>query len=301
MSTEPGSAFRCGFVAVVGRPNVGKSTLVNRLVGEKLSITSARPQTTRHRILGVRTTETAQALFVDTPGIHKGRARALNRYMNRAAVGALLGVDVVALVVEALTWKPEDDYVLDRVREHESPAFLVINKIDRVKDKSALLPFIAECAARHAFEETVPVSASRGSGVDRLAELFEAALPPGEAQFSRDAYTDRSERFLAGEIVREKLIRRLEQEVPHRLSVEIETFTREDAITRIGAVVWVESRGQKAIVIGRGGRLLKQAGSEARHGLEEMLGARVHLEIWVKVRADWSDDERALARFGYEE
>ncbi len=300
MSGEAG-AFRCGFVAVVGRPNVGKSTLVNRLVGEKLSITSARPQTTRHRILGVRTTETAQTLFVDTPGIHTGRTRALNRYMNRAAVGALLGVDVIALVVEALVWRPEDDYVLARVREHEAPVFLVLNKVDRVKDKDALLPFIAECVARHAFDETVPVSARSGSGLERLASLLETALPPGEAQFSSEAYTDRSERFLASELVREKLIRRLEQEVPHRLSVEIETFAREDAITRIGAVIWVESRGQKAIVIGRGGQLLKQAGSEARQALEEMLGTRVHLETWVKVRADWTDDERALARFGYDE
>ena len=295
------AGFRCGHVAVVGRPNVGKSTLVNRLVGEKLSITSSRPQTTRHRILGVRTTDAAQILFVDTPGIHTGRARALNRYMNRAAVGALLGVDVAVMVVEARVWKNEDDYVLGRVREHGTPVVLAINKVDSLKDKNLLLPFIAECAGRGQFAETIPISARRGTNVERLEAIVTSALPLGPAQFPPEQFTDRSERFMASEIVREKLIRRLEQELPHRLSVEIETFRAEGETTRIGAVIWVESPGQKAIVVGRGGQLLKRAGTEARRDLEALLGSRVFLETWVKVRADWSDDERVLARFGYED
>jgi GTP-binding protein Era len=301
-TTAGPDAFRCGHVAVVGRPNVGKSTLVNRLIGEKLSITSSRPQTTRHRILGVRTTERAQLLYVDTPGIHARRNRALNRYMNRAAVGALVGVDAVAMVVAALDWQAEDDVVLARVREQEAPVVLVINKVDTVADKAQLLPFLAESAARaDCFADIVPVSARRGTNVERLEALLVDCLPLGPAVFPPEQFTDRSERFLASEILREKLIRRLGQEVPHRLSVEIESFDPRGAVTRIGAVIWVESKGQKAIVIGRRGEMLKRVGMEARSDLEKLLGRNVFLETWVKVRADWSDDERLLTRFGYQE
>ena len=292
---------RFGFVAVVGRPNVGKSTLVNAMVGQKFSITSNRPQTTRHRILGIATSDTSQIVFVDTPGIHTAHRRALNRAMNRTASRAMIGVDLVMMVVEASGWVGEDDRVLGRVGREAAPAVLALNKIDRVRRREALLPVLADTARRHDFAAAVPICARTGENLDRLRDVVEAHLPAGPPVYAEDQFTDRSEAFLAAEIVREKLIRRLGQELPHRLTVEIERFVEEERRTLINALVLVERAQHKAIVIGRGGERLKEAGSAARRDITRMLGRPVHLEVWVKVREGWSDDERALRGLGLAE
>ena len=290
---------RCGFAAVVGRPNVGKSTLVNRIVGRKLSITSGRPQTTRHRILGIATGEAAQVVFVDTPGIHRGHARALNRYMNRTAARALSGVDLVLMVIEAPGWVRDDDVVLGKVAARAAaPVVLVLNKIDRVKLREAMLPVLDDAARRHDFAAVVPVCARTGENLERLRCAVESRMPVAPPMYSEGQFTDRGEAFLAAEIVREKLIRRLGQELPHRLAVETERFAEQGGRTMINALVWVERRQHKAIVLGRGGLRLKDAGTEARREISRMLGRPVHLEIWVKVREGWSDDERSLRGFG---
>ena len=293
--------YRCGFVAVVGRPNVGKSTLVNRIVGRKLSITSSRPQTTRHRILGIATSETSQIVFVDTPGIHRGHARALNRYMNRVASRALLGVDLVVMVVEASGWMPDDDHILDRIATETAPAVLVLNKIDRIKLRETMLPVLGDMARRYEFAATVPVCARTGENLDRFRSVVESRIPIASPVFPKEQFTDRSEAFLAAEIVREKLIRRLGQELPHRLTVEIERFVEQERRTLVNVLVWVERQQQKAIVIGRDGGRLKDAGTAARLEISRMLGRPVHLEIWVKVREGWSNDERALRGLGFAE
>lgn len=298
---EVAEGFRCGHVAIVGRPNVGKSTLMNRLLGQKLSITSRKPQTTRHRIVGIRTTARAQHVYVDTPGMHDGAGRAMNRIMNRAADGALVGVDVVVLLIEATGWQPADDHALRRAGAAGAPLVLAINKIDRLGTRTALLPLIADVSARGAFTETVPISAARGTNVDRLEQVVEALLPPGPPLYPEDQLTDRSERFLAAEIVREKLTRRLGEELPHRLGVEVEHFVERGAGATVAAIVWVEKQSQKGIVVGKGGERLKAVGTEARRDMAALFGRPVHLELWVKVRAGWSDDERALARLGYAE
>ena len=299
MHSKADRDHRCGFAAVVGRPNVGKSTLVNRIVGRKLSITSSRPQTTRHRILGIATGEAAQIVFVDTPGIHQGHVRALNRYMNRTAVRALAGVDLALMVIEARGWTRDDDVILGKVAAQAAPAILVLNKIDRVKLREAMLPVLDEAARRHDFAAVVPVCARTGENLERLRSAVESRMPIAPPMYSEGRFTDRGEAFLAAEIVREKLIRRLGQELPHRLTVETERFVEQEGRTMINALVWVERRQHKAIVIGRGGRRLKDAGTEARLEISRMLGRPVHLEIWVKVREGWSDDERALRGFGF--
>ena len=286
---------------MVGRPNVGKSTLVNAMVGQKFSITSNRPQTTRHRILGIATGDASQIVFVDTPGIHTGHRRALNRAMNRTASRALIGVDLVLMVVEASGWVRDDDRVLGRVGGEAAPAVLVLNKIDRVRRREAILPVLADTTRRHEFSATVPVCARTGENLERLRDVVEAHLPAGPPVFPQDHFTDRSEAFLAAEIVREKLIRRLGQELPHRLTVEIERFVEVEDRTVINALVLVERNQHKAIVIGRGGGRLKEAGSAARRDIARMLGRPVHLEVWVKVREGWSDDERALRGLGLAE
>ena len=298
---EPGSEpTRCGLVAIVGRPNVGKSTLLNHLVGQKVSITSPKPQTTRHRILGIKTTRTAQAIYVDTPGLQRRVGRAINRVMNRAAQSSLHEVDLVVFVVEALRWTEDDEWVLERIRERRVPAILVVNKVDRVRVKDDLLPYLADVAARMAFEEVIPVAARQGLNLGVLEREVERRLPESVPLFPADQVTDRTERFLAAEIIREKLVRRLGEELPYRLSVEVEAFAEEGPITRIQAIVWVERAGQKAIVIGAQGRTLKAVGTAARQDLERMLGRSVFLGLWVKVREGWSDDERALRQMGYD-
>ncbi len=294
-------AARCGFIALVGRPNAGKSTLLNRLLGFKLSITSPRPQTTRHVIRGIRTAGDVQLVFVDTPGLHRNARKAINRYMNRAASGALEGVDAVVLVAEAGGWTEDDEEVLRRVESAQAPVFLVLNKIDRLSERDKLLPEIERHAQRYQFAAIVPLSALDGENVAELERELVAAMPRGAHLFADDQVTDRGLRFLAAELVREKLTRRLGQELPYALTVEIEGYEQDEALTRISALIWVERESQKAIVIGRGGQALKAVGQAARRSLEAMLGSQVHLKLWVKVRAGWSDDERAIRALGYDE
>jgi GTP-binding protein Era len=295
------SVTRCGLVAIVGRPNVGKSTLLNHLIGQKISITSRKPQTTRHRILGVSTRDAVQIVYVDTPGLHSAEGRALNRAMNRAALSALRDVDLVLMVLDALKWTPEDERVLAEVAASGKPALLLLNKVDRLEDKSALLPHIGALREKHPFEAIVPVSALKGHNLAALEREIAARLPESPHLFPPDQLTDRSERFLVAEIVREKLMRQLGAELPYANAVEIEQFAARGPTVHIGAVILVEKPGQKAIVIGQGGERLKRVGQEARADIEKLLGQKVMLRLWVKVRSGWADDERALASLGYRE
>ena len=292
--------FRCGMATIVGRPNVGKSTLLNRLVGQKVSITASKPQTTRHRIGGVLSSEDAQIVLVDTPGIHRDRRSAMSRYLNRTARGAVDGVDMVIFMVEALRWTDEDEDVRRELRASGKPVLLVPNKVDRLAGRAALLPYLDRFREEGWFEAIVPISARRQENLGVLVGEVRARLPVAPAMFPYDAFTDRSERFLAGELVREKLTRKLDQELPYRLAVEIEEFRREKRILRIGAVVWVERPSQKGIVIGKGGWVLKAAGAEARANMESLFGSRVCLDIRVKARAGWQNDERILRSLGYD-
>ncbi|HFC53482.1 MAG TPA: GTPase Era [Gammaproteobacteria bacterium] len=294
------SGHRCGFIAIVGRPNVGKSTLLNRILGQKISITSSKPQTTRHRILGIRSGERLQAIYVDTPGIHLQAKSAMNRYLNRVASASLQDVDLILFMVEALRWGTEDELVLERIRQAKAPVILLVNKVDRVTDKSRLLPYLQELGGRYGFEEVLPISATRRSDLLRVEEVVERLLPQQPPVFPPEQITDRSERFLAAEIVREKLMRRLGQELPYGLTVEIERFRRRgNGLVEIGAVIWVERSSHKGMVIGRDGGQLKKVGAQARRDMERLLDSRVFLQLWVKVKEGWSDDERALRSLGY--
>ena len=299
MALPTESNMKAGFVALVGRPNVGKSTLLNHLLGQKISITSRRPQTTRHRIHGIRTTEAGQAVFVDTPGIHASEKRAMNRYLNKTAGSALADVDLIVWVIDRAGWLPEDDLVLQRIRTSGQPVILAINKVDRMEDRDQLLPFLSQAAADHPFAALIPVSALKGTNLAMLDKAIMDHLREGELIFPEDQITDRSMRFMAAEMIREKLLRSLGQEVPHALTVEIEQFKQEDGLTRISALIWVERQGQKAIVIGKKGDVLKKVGERARLDLERMLEGKVFLQLWVKVKEGWSDDERALRSLGY--
>jgi GTP-binding protein Era len=295
------AAHRSGFVALVGRPNVGKSTLLNALVGQKVSITSPKPQTTRHRIAGILTGPGYQAVFLDTPGLHRRQSRGLNRAMNRAALGSLAEADLLLFVVDATRWSDEDEAVLEHVRQAGKKSVLVLNKCDRVRPRERLLPLIARLSALHGFDAVVPLSARDGENVGQLAALIPPLLPEAEAPYPADQVTDRSERFLAAEVVREKLTLVLQEELPYGITVEIERWDElEDGRVEIGAVIWVERTGQRKIVIGEGGQRLKEVGRAARLELNGLLGRRVHLELWVKVRENWADSEAALRQFGYE-
>ena len=296
-----GEAFRCGFVALVGRPNVGKSTLLNRLVGQKLSITSRKPQTTRHRIIGIKTTQRAQSIYVDLPGLRRNMHGAMDRYMHRVADGALHDIDVVAFLVQGRRWTDDDELVLSKLKALSTPVILVVNQVDRIRDKRELLPHLEALSRRGPFAHLIPISALAGDNVEVLERTVEAMLPEGPALFPAEHVTDRNERFLAAEIIREKLMRDLGEEVPYAVSVEIEDFSVRSGVTHVGALIWVERPGQKAIVIGRQGSRLKSVGQKARSDLEALLGGKVFLELWVKVREGWSDDERALKHLGYDE
>lgn len=303
--------FRSGFVAIVGRPNVGKSTLMNHLLGQKLSITSRKPQTTRHKIIGIDTREKSQAVYVDTPGMHKKEVRAINKMMNRAAHSALRDVNLVLFVVDAQKWTQNDDLVLEKLQNAQMPVILVINKVDTLEDKKSLLPLIQERTKLMKFAEIVPVSALRGANLDHLRDTIESYLPFSEPLYSPDQITDRSERFLASEIIREKIMRQLGEELPYDLTVQIESFRTEEptvhektgrlkpACTYIDATIFVERQGQKAIVIGDKGAKLKRIGMDARVDMEKMFEQKIMLTLWVKVKGGWSDDERALKSLGY--
>jgi len=293
------NAFHSGYVAIVGRPNVGKSTLLNNIVGQKLSITADKPQTTRHQILGVKTTDESQIIYVDTPGIHTGGKKAINRYMNKAATSITKDVDVIVFIVQALKWTDEDQSVLQKLKETEVPLILALNKIDWVTDKSRLLPYLEDVQSKHNFTDIIPISAQKGTNVAELEGLIEKYLPEGVPFFPDDQLTDRSVKFLAAEIIREKLVRELGEELPYQTTVEIESFKEEEKIVRIHAVVLVETKGQKSIVIGNKGERLKSMSTSARIDIEKMLESKVFLRIWVKVRKGWSDDEQALLSLGY--
>lgn len=293
------TATRCGYIAIVGRPNVGKSTLLNHILGQKISITSRKPQTTRHRVLGIKTRESVQAIYVDTPGLHRGQSRAINRFMNREATNSLRDVDVVVFVIEAGRWTEEDRWVMEQLRDRNVPVVLVINKVDKLDEKSALLPFIAERSESFDFAQVVPVSALRADNLDALELALDGFLPEGPHFFEEDQVTDRSVRFLAAEIVREKITRQLGDELPYAMTVEIEEYKPDAHVTHISAAIYVERDGQKKILIGKGGSRLKSIGSEARRDIEKLIDGKVMLNLWVKIKSGWSDDERALRSLGY--
>jgi GTPase len=289
-----------GQVAIIGRPNVGKSTLINALVGYKVSIVSPKAQTTRHRILGISTRPEGQIVYVDTPGLHDDGKRAINRYMNRAARGALVDVQIVALVIEAGQWRDEDERAYAAARDSGLPCVLIINKVDRIKDKAELLPYIGKVTAERGFAAVFPVSAEKGVGLQDLERGLLMMLPEGEAQHEEDEVTDRTERFLVNELIREQLMRQLGDELPYSGTVAIEQWEDDGRMLRIAATIWVEREGQKAIVIGAGGARIKSIGTSARLAIEAQLERKVFLQLWCKVRDDWSDDEASLRRFGYE-
>lgn len=292
--------YRCGFAAIVGRPNVGKSTLLNALLQRKVSIVSPKPQTTRHRILGILTRPEDQIIFVDTPGIHSGARRAMNRHMNRAALSSLADADINLFVVESLSWSEEDQRVLEALKEQKRPIILVLSKVDKVQPRERLLPFIQELNRRAEFVEVVPLSALKNSNLDQLPSIIAKHLPLSPPHFPSDQITDRSPEFQAAEIVREKLTLRLREELPYGLTVALEQFKEEEGRLLVNAVIWVERTGQKAIVIGQGGLQLKEVGRSARIEMSNLFGQPVHLELWVKVKENWSDNEMALKQLGYE-
>ncbi len=291
--------FRCGLIAIVGRPNVGKSTLMNYLLGQKISITSRKPQTTRHRILGIKTTEQAQTIYVDTPGIHLDAKKAMNKYMNRAATTSLADVDLILFVVEAREWNDEDEYVVNRLKNEKAPVLLVINKIDTLRSREDLLPLMQKLSQKMNFKEVLPVSAIKGDSVAQLEQTLIGYLPEQAMIFPEDYITDRSERFLAAEMVREKLMRSMGKELPYAVTVEIEQFKNDNGMLHINALIWVERQSQKKIVIGKGGSKLKEIGKQSRLDMERLFGQKVFLELWVKVKEGWSDNERILSSLGY--
>ena len=292
---------RCGYVAVVGRPNVGKSTLVNHILGQKLAITSRKPQTTRHNMLGIKTEGAVQAVYVDTPGLHKGGQTALNRFMNRSALTALKDIDVAIFVVDRMRWTDEDEMVFERIQYLTCPLIIAVNKADRLEDKSQLLAHLEWLATKLPNAQIVPVSALHGHNLETLERLVSKYLPVSEHFFPEDQITDRSSRFLAAEMVREKIMRQLGAELPYQITVEIEEFKQEDHILHIHALILVERDGQKKIIIGDKGERIKRIGQEARKDMEILFDSKIMLNLWVKVKSGWSDDERALRSLGYQE
>ena len=293
------TATRCGYVAIVGRPNVGKSTLLNHILGQKLAITSRKPQTTRHNMLGIKTEGEVQAVYVDTPGLHKHNDKALNRYMNRSASTALKDVDVVVFVVDRTRWTDEDQMVLEKVQHVQCPILLAVNKADRLEDKSELLPHLEWLASQLPQAEVVPISALHGQNLDTLERLVAEHLPESEHFYPEDQITDRSSRFLAAELIREKIMRQLGAELPYQITVEIEEFKQEGRVLHIHGLILVERDGQKKIIIGDKGERIKRIGQDARKDMETMFDSKVMLNLWVKVKGGWSDDERALRSLGY--
>ncbi|MDF2530190.1 MAG: GTPase Era [Gammaproteobacteria bacterium] len=290
---------RCGHIGIIGRPNVGKSTLLNAILGQKLSITCRKPQTTRHQILGIKTEGEVQAIYVDTPGMHKRQEKAINRYMNRAASSILHDVDVLVFMIDG-TWTPEEDWILERLQNVECPVILAINKIDLIKEKAELLPLIETLSKKMKFADILPISAKQDTQVEVFEKNIAKYLPEQEFIYPEDQITDRSQRFLAAEIIREKLMRALGQELPYILTVEIDLFKEDGGLYDIAATIYVERSSQKAIIIGAKGQKLKQIGTEARLDMQKLFDQKVHLQLWVKVRENWADDERMLRQLGYE-
>ena len=298
--TEQFDKTYCGFIAIVGRPNVGKSTLLNKILGQKISITSRKAQTTRHRIVGIKTEGAYQKIYVDTPGLHIEEKRAINRLMNRAASSAIGDVDLIIFVVDGTHWNADDEMVLNKLRNAKAPVVLAINKVDNIKNKDDLLPFITELSSKFNFARIVPISAQRGNNVHELEKIVRQSLREGVHHFPEDYVTDRSQRFMASEIIREKLMRFTGEELPYSVTVEIEQFkVNERGTYEINGLILVEREGQKKMVIGAGGQKIKTIGMEARTDMERLFDNKVHLELWVKVKSGWADDERALRSLGY--
>jgi GTP-binding protein Era len=293
--TEP----RCGYVAIVGRPNVGKSTLLNHILGQKLCITSRKPQTTRHTLLGIKTEDDLQMIFVDTPGIHTNQERAINRVMNRSAASVISDVDVLIFVVDRFEWSEADEYVAKYLSNSKVPVIVAVNKVDMIEDKEALLPHLKFLETKVSAADFIPLSALKNTNLDQLQDKIRTYMPERMHMFPEDQITDRSERFLAAEIVREKIMRQLGAEVPYQVTVEIEEFRAEKKVTHISALILVERDGQKKIIIGTNGDRIKKIGEQARADIESLLDCKVMLRTWVKVRSGWSDDERALRSLGY--
>lgn len=290
----------CGYIAIVGRPNVGKSTLLNRIIQQKLSITSRKPQTTRHSILGIETSGDYQFVYVDTPGIHLGSKKIMNRMMNKTASNVLKDVDAILFVVDGTHWTDEDDYVLKLVKNQPVPCFLIVNKVDKIADKSTLLPWIQAISERHEFTEIIPVSAKTGVQIDTLEARLQAILPEGPHLFGEDQFTDRSTKFLCAELLREKIFRLCGQELPYSTLVDIESYKEENGVVQIHALILVEKDNHKRMVIGDKGSKLKDMATSARKDMEAMLGKKVFLKCWCKVKSGWSDDERLLKQMGYD-
>ncbi len=291
--------MNCGYIALIGRPNVGKSTLMNHLLGQKISITSRKPQTTRHRILGINTCEKGQAIYMDTPGMHQNEKKALNRYLNQTADTTLFGVDVVVWLIDGLVWQAYDDVIFKKLERANLPVILVVNKIDRVKDKEAIFAFFKTAKKKYPFKELVPVSALKRINLEPLEAAIFSLLPENNLIYPEGQITDRPTRFLAAEIVREKLTRRLGDELPYSLTVEIERYEEQKAMTKIYATILVERDSQKNIVIGKQGEMLKKVGTDARIDIEKLIDQKVYLQLWVKVKKGWSDSERALKSLGF--
>ncbi len=299
--TEHPTTSRCGYVAIVGRPNVGKSTLLNHVLGQKISITSRKPQTTRNAVVGIKTEGDVQIIFVDTPGMHLGQQKAINRYMNKAATSAMKDVDVVVFVVDRFIWTEEDEAVAEKLQNLHCPIILAVNKVDQIEDKETLLPHLQTLSEKLRVAEIVPMSALRNTNLDRLEALIIEQLPEGIHMYPEDQITDRSSRFMAAEIVREKITRQLGDELPYEMAVEIEEFKQEGNLLNISALILVERDGQKKILIGDKGARIKLIGTEARIDMEKLFEMKIMLKLWVKVKSGWSDDERALRSLGYNE
>ncbi|MDA1342389.1 MAG: GTPase Era [Proteobacteria bacterium] len=293
--------MNCGHVALIGRPNVGKSTLMNHLLKQKISITSRKPQTTRHRILGISTSEKGQVIYLDTPGMHHGEQRALNRYLNRTADTTLLGVDVIVWLIDGLVWQEYDDIILKKLEQAGLPVILAVNKVDKIKDKEDILVFFDQAQKRFPFQSLLPISALKGTNLEELESLLLTLLPESELIYPEDQVTDRSERFLCAEIVREKLTRRLGDELPYSLTVQVELYEELPNVTKIYIVIWLERASQKNIVIGTEGEMLKKIGTDARMDIQKLIGQKVFLKLWVKVKKGWSDNERSLLSLGFNE
>lgn len=290
---------RCGYVAIVGRPNVGKSTLLNHILGQKISITSRKPQTTRNNVVGIKTEGGIQIMFVDTPGMHLGQQKAINRYMNRAANTAMKDVDVVVFVVDRFIWTEEDEAVAEKLQHASCPIILAVNKVDQIEDKESLLPHLEMLSQKLKIAEIIPLSALRNTNLDRLEQLIIDRMPEGMHMYPEDQITDRSSRFMAAEIVREKITRQLGDELPYEMAVEIEEFKQEGNLLNISALILVERDGQKRILIGDKGERIKLIGTDARKDMEKLFDMKIMLKLWVKVKSGWSDDERALRSLGY--
>ena len=298
---ESDTKQHCGYVAIVGRPNVGKSTLLNHLMGQKLSITSRRPQTTRHNFLGIKTEGNYQYIYMDTPGIHVGQEKAINRFMNRSASNAIRDVDVIIFVLDRCLWTPADQYVADQLRLSKAPLVIVLNKVDKIEDKSLLIPHIEKLSEKFPAAEIISISALYTKNLSQLENVIQKYIPEGSHFYPQEQITDRSQRFLAAELVREKITRQLGAELPYQATVEIEEFRQEKNVCHISALILVERAGQKKIIIGDKGGRLKQIGMQARLDMERLFDCKVMLKLWVKVRSGWSDDERALRSLGYRE